>query len=141
MTEEQYLSNPEGCIPKVLNSWRWFLTSLQLKHPVHPLDPVAPESSEFFIIDSKIRLRIIHVTPENVQKVRHSLELHQNKRTSLSEEYWFTKWNKPLKIGHCNCSFRRSQRYSLLSNQGLSTQNEKTRERYVICFSCFALIT
>ncbi|RZC39497.1 abhydrolase domain-containing protein 8-like [Asbolus verrucosus] len=105
MTEEQYTSTTSGCFPKVVNSWQQLLSLLNIRHPVYPLDPIAPENSEFFLIDSKIRIRVIHIAPESIQKPlssgHYSLELHPNsKRSSLSEEYWFTKWNKPLKIGN-----------------------------------------
>jgi hypothetical protein len=132
MTEELYTSDSSGCFPKVVNSWQQLLTTLNIKHPVYPLDPIAPEHSEFFLIDSKIRIRVIHISPESVQKTtgHYGLELHQNfKRSSLSEEYWFTKWNKPLKIGNCNCSFRRSLRLSVLSNQSNRLKPDDNRER------------
>jgi hypothetical protein len=133
MTEELYTSDSSGCFPKVVNSWQQLLTTLNIKHPVYPLDPIAPEHSEFFLIDSKIRIRVIHISPESVQKTtgHYGLELHQNfKRSSLSEEYWFTKWNKPLKIGNCNCSFRRSLRLSVLSNQSNRLKPDDNRESF-----------
>lgn len=113
------------CFPKVVDSWEQLLSVCTIKQPVYPLDPIAPEHSEFFLIDSRIRIRVIHVGPENTQKIPN-LDIHQNsKRSSLSEEYWFTKWNKPLKIGICSCSFRRSFR---LSNNKLKLA--ENRDRY-----------
>ncbi|EFA11067.2 protein ABHD8 isoform X2 [Tribolium castaneum] len=94
-----------------------FLSICTIKRPVYPLDPVAPDHSEFFLIDSNVRIRVVHVAPENGLKLPN-LDLHQGaKRSSLSEEYWFTKWNKPLKIGICRCSFRRSFRLSVAENR------------------------
>ena len=127
MTDEQFAADSSSCFPKVFDSWQQILSSLNLRHPVYPLDPIAPENSEFFIVDAKIRIRVIHVGPDSVHKVRYSLE-QGSKRSSLSEEYWFTKWNKPLKIG-CNCSFRRSFRLSTLSSHSNRLKGEENKER------------
>lgn len=118
-----------SCLPKVQTSWQQFCNYFTFKHPIHPLDPIAPENSEFFLIDSRIRIRIIHLKPESAQKYKSHHDYPYSKRSSLSEEYWFTKWNKPLKIGVCNCSFRRSLRLDILTNQSLRTPIENKRER------------
>ncbi|KAK4871584.1 hypothetical protein RN001_015708 [Aquatica leii] len=90
---------------------------------VHPLEPAAPQFSEYLLLPHHRRLRIIHILPNTVLKDVPRPVSDAKVRTShssLSEEYWFTRWNKPLKLGNCNCSFRRSQRFSALSNQRLS---------------------
>ncbi|KAJ8918676.1 hypothetical protein NQ315_014996 [Exocentrus adspersus] len=130
MTEET-LPESSGCISKVVDSWRSLLSSLSIGHRIYPLDPTVPDC-EFIVINSKIRIRVIHICPDNLRK---SLLLppvttdpnSNSKRSSLSEEYWFTKWNKHLKVGNCNCSFRRSMRHSLISKQPV-VQNAKKRE-------------
>lgn len=120
MTEDT-LSQVNGCIPKVMKSWRDFLSTLN-NHRIHPSIPLAPKEFEFIVIDSKIQIHVIHLYPGSNRRSqlskRLSLDVNSySKRNSLSEEYWFMKWNKPLKIGSCNCSFRRSMRYSVISNQ------------------------
>lgn len=87
-----------------------------LGHPVHPVEPAAPDHSEFVNLGPKIRIRAIHIKPRDdiVFKEHYPCFNFNNKRLSLSEEYWFTRWNKPLKTGICNCSFRRSLRYSAI---------------------------
>lgn len=129
MTEDAF--SITGCVPKAVISWRNFVSLLNLGHQVYPADPIAPENSEFIVIDRKFNIRVIHIKPDNTRRapIRESFRIGGSKRNSLSEEYWFTKWNKPLKIGHCNCSFRRSMRYSIISNQPTV---ENVRERYVI---------
>lgn len=111
-----------GCISKLIHPCTNFLTHLNIGHPVHPIEPSAPDHSEFVEINSKIKIRVIHVTPTQVQipseyrpAPRNSVNKKRN-TNSLSEEYWFTRWNKPLKIGNCNCSFRRSLCYPGLSS-------------------------
>ncbi|KRT83444.1 hydrolase [Oryctes borbonicus] len=93
---------------------------LNISYQVHPINPSGPRYSEFLVIDSKKTLRIIHVKPDS-QIARINFDSPEKRlsmsRHSLTEEYWFTRWSKPLKTGSCNCSFRRSQRYSKLSNQ------------------------
>ncbi|CAH0561772.1 unnamed protein product [Brassicogethes aeneus] len=123
MTEEFYTNI--GCVPKVVSTWRSFVSSLKFGHQVHPLDPIPPEDSEFIVIDSKFNIRVIHIKPS--EKKRPPPVLRESfKRNSLSEEYWFTKWNRPLKIGNCNCSFRRSMRYSIITNQPSKVNSEKS---------------
>lgn len=118
MTEEQTASN--GCIPKILNPIRNIFTSFN-GHQVHPLEPIGPKDCDFILINSKIHLRVLHVNPDNLRRSflfsLNNSEVYTSKRSSLAEEYWFTKWNKPLKIGNCNCSFRRSIRFSVISTQ------------------------
>lgn len=92
-------------------------------HAVHPLQPTAPEYSEFVMVSSKIQIRVIHIRPNDIQFATDFPCINvRNKRYSLSEEYWFTRWNKPLKSGLCNCSFRRSQRFSIISDTCPSLQ-------------------
>ncbi|XP_060515892.1 protein ABHD8-like isoform X2 [Cylas formicarius] len=115
MTEETPIQI-NGCIPKVVNSWRSRLTTLNTGHRIHPLEPVPANNCEYIVIDSKIRIRVIHVSPENQRKCFTIPKEFLSKRSSLSEEYWFTH-NKPLRSANCNCSFRRSLRYSVISNE------------------------
>lgn len=98
-----------GCAVKIAQPCRGFFRYFTLNHPIHPTEPTAPDHSEFISLGSKLHVRVIHVKP------RHDTVFNFNtKRLSLSEEYWFTRWNKPLKTGICNCSFRRSLRYSAI---------------------------
>lgn len=118
----------EGCMPKVVN-WRRILRVFNVGHQIYPLEPIASKDCEFIVIDSKVRIRVIHISPENLRRSlinANNIDFNiHSKRNSLSEEYWFTKWNKPLKIGTCNCSFRRSLRLSVISNQPTSQNNDK----------------
>lgn len=137
MTEET-LSQVNGCIPKVVKSWRNLIATIN-NHRIHPSDPPAPKEFEFIVIDSKIQIHVIHLYPGNNRRSQLSKRLsldvtNYSKRNSLSEEYWFMKWNKPLKIGNCNCSFRRSLRYSIIKNQPVLQTVDIKRERYEIHF-------
>lgn len=127
MTEEEFVSTSTGCLPKVFDSWQQFFANFNINHPIYPLDPVAPKHSEFFIINSKIHIRVIHVRPENAHKLvlRRCSNDRASKRNSLAEEYWFMKWNKPIKPGNCSCSFRRSFRLSQISNHSSKLKNEE----------------
>lgn len=129
------LSEIDGCLPKVVGTWRTLVSALTHGHRIYPTDPHAPKDCEFIVIDSRIQIRVIHMIPGNTRKSQLATQLSNfdinalSKRSSLSEEYWFMKWNKRLKIGSCNCSFRRSLRYSVISNQRLSRNAEKKKER------------
>lgn len=105
-----------GCAEKLVGPCRGFFRYFTLGHPVHPIQPTAPGHSEFLNLGSKIRVRVIHVKPhdDSIQNEHYPCFNFNSKRLSLSEEYWFTRWNKPLKTGICNCSFRRSLRYSAI---------------------------
>ncbi|KAF5293318.1 hypothetical protein FQR65_LT10983 [Abscondita terminalis] len=108
---------------KVLSPCVSFLRNFTCGQSVHPLEPAAPQFSEYLLLPHHRRLRIIHILPNTTIKNIHrplSDSKIRSSRSSLSEEYWFTRWNKPLKLGNCNCSFRRSQRFSSLSHQRLS---------------------
>lgn len=98
-----------GCAVKIAQPCRGFFRYFTLNHPIHPTEPTAPDHSEFVSLGSNIHVRVIHVKPRNDTVFNCNA-----KRLSLSEEYWFTRWNKPLKTGICNCSFRRSLRYSAI---------------------------
>lgn len=133
MTEETLSQVNNGCIPKIMKSWRNFVSSLN-NHRIHPADPLALKEFEFIVIDSKIQIHVIYLYLGNNRRSqlskRLSLDAYSySKRNSLSEEYWFMKWNKPLKIGSCNCSFRRSLRYSVISNQPVLQSVEIKKER------------
>lgn len=132
MTEET-LSQVDGCIPKVMKSWRNFLSTLN-NHRIHPSEPLAPKEFEFIVIDSKIQIHVIHLYPGSNKRSQLSKRLssdvnNYSKRNSLSNEYWFMKWNKPVKIGTCTCSFRRSLRYSVVTSQPLLQTVDIKRER------------
>lgn len=105
-----------GCVEKLAGPCRGFFRYFTLGHPVHPVQQTAPNNSEFINLGPKIRIRVIHVKPSNetVLKEQYPCFSFNTKRLSLTEEYWFTRWNKPLKTGICNCSFRRSLRYSAI---------------------------
>ncbi|XP_066247273.1 protein ABHD8-like [Euwallacea similis] len=107
---EEASSSTKGCLPKVANTWRAVFGALTSVNRIHPSDPIPPKDSEIISIESKIKIRVIHLTPE---KVRQSLLMTQDasKRSSVSDEYWFMK-NKPLRNTFCSCSFRSSIRRS-----------------------------
>lgn len=107
------IGNDESCF-KILHSCFCFKPILRQVHPANPSDS---KHNEFLVIDNKKTLRIIHVKPESQIDPNGLQKRVSMSRHSLTEEYWFTRWSKPLRAGSCNCSFRRSQRYSRLSNQ------------------------
>ncbi|KAL3290186.1 hypothetical protein HHI36_023546 [Cryptolaemus montrouzieri] len=107
-----------GCIMKIQATFREFLSWMRIDHSIYPSGIVTPEYSEFVTINSKIKIRCIHINPDSLKKSKIvEFRNEQVKSKILSEEYWFTKWNKSLKTGNCNCSFRRSLRLSLISSQ------------------------
>ncbi|KAJ8982832.1 hypothetical protein NQ317_010454 [Molorchus minor] len=112
-----------GCVSKVVDTWRSLLSVLNAGHRVFPSEP-APKDCEFIVVNSKVRIHGMYKNVCYLLTVPNDSNTN-SKRNSLSEEYWFMKWNKPLKIGICNCSFRRSLRYSIISNQPMQNTDQK----------------
>lgn len=107
------------------------LSCFKLGRSVHPLEPVAPEHSEFLDISSRRRIRIIHIKPEDTgdKKLHKKPNKENTSRRSFrlsTEEYWFTRWNRPMRNTVCNCSFRRSQRFSKYYDRLSVTSNRQT---------------
>lgn len=100
-------------LPSIFETNSSLLSCFKKRHSVHPEQPVAPKHNEFFNVTSQRRIRIIHIKPEisNVQLRRdhHILNKRRTDKTqTLSGEYWFTCWNRPIQTDKCNCSFRKS---------------------------------
>lgn len=126
--------NSTGCGFKLFNPCMECISCSNVGQSVCPLEPVAPRNSEFFEINSNVKIRVVHVKPEKVEasvKVSSLLE-KRSTCSSLSEEYWFTRWNKPLKNDNCDYSFRRSLRLSRLSCDNALKTPAKS---YKICIS------
>ncbi|KAL1492676.1 hypothetical protein ABEB36_010899 [Hypothenemus hampei] len=114
MSEEAALPS-KGCFPKVSNTWRAVFGAFTAANKVHPSDPVPPKDSEFIYIESKIKLRVIHLIPSKQSQCVSS------KRNSVSDEYWFMR-SKPLRNSVCRCSFRNS---IIKNSHGTSIQNDQ----------------
>lgn len=129
---EETLNETGGCISKIVGSWRSLFSPLNIGHKIYPVDPSVPKDCEFVVIDSKIQIRVIHVCPNSVRKsqlIPQPIDINSSsKRNSLSEEYWFMRCNKMLRIGNCNCSFRRSMRHSVILNQPTAQNVDKRTE-------------
>lgn len=96
--------------------------------------------SHFIQLNSHRRIRVVHINAnahkssggcmngagQHVETMRipsegchynskhRNLSLISNDSELSSEEYWFTRWNRPLRMeDSCNCSFRKSWRNSL----------------------------
>lgn len=130
-----------GCVMSMFSPCLTLLTNLRNRNNIYPLQPILPENSEILKICSKVRIRIIHVKPEKKYLSRQNFKRHSTLdrgnpiRTSLSEEYWFTRCNKPLRLNSCNCSFRRSQRlsnnFNEIVNAPINTNNVKVTVKIV----------
>jgi len=58
-----------------------------------------------------------------------NLSLISNDSELSSEEYWFTRWNRPLRMeDSCNCSFRKSWRNSLGDSRMILNEMQKDPE-------------
>lgn len=103
-----------------------FFSRLKTSAAVYPLEPIGPPNSEFFTIDPLRRIRVIRFPVPHDDKVFANEE-----RCSWTEDYWFTRWTRPLtqhitnaqesltvsslqnasmNAARCGCSFRHSQR-------------------------------
>lgn len=130
MTDHQQTG---GCFGKLLGPVQNFVSKCATGHPIYPAEPVAPNHSEYLLVKHHQRLRVIHIKSDEAINITGEQEKRRStNRNSLSEEYWFTRWNKPLLLDNCRCSFKRLQRYSLLSNKGYSNclPNKRTLKTY-----------
>lgn len=123
--------NTNRCVTNFLHPCLRLLPDLSNRNRVYPMEKDAPKNSEFFYLQSKSTIRTIHIKPEKKQIVkRHSTFDRRNPfRSSLSEEYWFTKCDKPLQHGSCHCSFRNSQRVSKMSSDIINLQMNNCKVR------------
>lgn len=98
-----------GCLPCVKG-----------QHRIHP-STLEPTNGLYVVINAKKRLRIIHILPDSdsaLSKVKTNIpdQVDSGDRCSLDSsggDYWFMRWNRPIRPNFqrnsCNCSFRRSQ--------------------------------
>lgn len=121
-----------------------FFSRLKTNAAVHPLEPIEPPNSEFFTIDPLRRIRVIRFPVPQDDKALFANE----ERCSWTEDYWFTRWTRPLtqhitepsnaqesltNAARCGCSFRHSQREYFRSQQrsALSAPPITDCERYI----------
>lgn len=130
---------------------------------MHPTASHPFADSHFIQLSSHRRIRVVHINA-NTRKPRgwcvngagphvetmglpsegcHYNSKHRN--SSLisndselsSEEYWFTRWNRPLRMeDSCNCSFRKSWRNSLRDSRVLLNEvQEDSRDNadHMLC--------
>lgn len=123
--------------------WK-LLTRLKASPVVYPLEPIAPPNSEFFTIDTLRRIRVIRFPIVHDE----AATLSTWDRCSWTEDYWFTRWTKPLQqnstkpdqsrkpqafergLSQCGCSFRRHSERSRRSPSPI-TDCERYIERLV----------
>lgn len=94
------------------SNFKSFMSNAQ----IHPLDILPSSENQYLTVDRDKKIRVIHVSPKNILRERSKLDKRVS-RASLSDEYWFTQWGKPLRNNPCKCSFRRSARFSKLSTE------------------------
>lgn len=107
---------------------------------MHPAASHPFADSHFIQLNSHRRIRVVHINAnarksssgcmngvgQHVEAMRipadgchynskhRNLSLISNDSELSSEDYWFTRWNRPLRMeDSCNCSFRKSWRNSL----------------------------
>ncbi|KAF7269563.1 hypothetical protein GWI33_017453 [Rhynchophorus ferrugineus] len=105
---ENITSTVNGCFPKVTDTWRSFFGPFNKVNQVSPGDPLPSKEYKFIVIDSKVKIRVVHLNPEKVRHSMYNNDEISSKRSSLTGEYWFEK-NRPMRNTHCSCSFRRSR--------------------------------
>lgn len=126
MNYPEPLIQPEGIHGYVSTQQMYsnILSRFKIHRSVHPLAPTIPDHSEFIELSSRRRIRLIHVKPDpENENVKRSFRLS-------TEEYWFTRWNRPMRSAACNCSFRRSQRFNKYYDKfSLTLKTETTAEQ------------
>ncbi|KAK3923128.1 Protein ABHD8 [Frankliniella fusca] len=103
---------------------QWLFGCLPCVRRHHRVHPTILESSdlEYIVVDSKKRLRVLHILPDSTNSSNtkfncQSDSIDQCSLESSGEDYWFMRWNRPIRLNFnrnsCNCSFRRSQTKSV----------------------------
>lgn len=137
---QSWLELAQNCVLQVLRSCVGWIPCLQRRRQVHPAASHPFADTHFIQLSSHRRIRVVHIsanTPKSsdwcmngvgqrVEAMRipsegchynskhRNLSLISNDSELSSEEYWFTRWNRPLRMeDSCNCSFRKSWRNSL----------------------------
>lgn len=103
---------------------QWLFGCLPCVRGHHRVHPTTFESSdpEYIVVDSKKRLRLLHVLPDSTNSILTKFNSQADSvdycsLESSGEDYWFMRWNRPLRPNFnrnsCSCSFRRSQTKSI----------------------------
>ena len=146
-----WLESVQNYISRAARPCITWIPCLQRWRQVHPATSSTQMGTKFIHLGSHRGIRIIHIetnrhkanswyvvgTEDDLESMgyksdglnpinkRKSLSLLSNYSEVSSEEYWFTRWNRPLKVADpCNCSFRKSWRNSLGDSQILMGQSK-----------------
>lgn len=102
---------------------QWLFGCLPCVKGHHQVHPTLIELSDalYIAIDGKKRIRVLHIVPDSDTsnssgKANVVDQIDSGDRCSLDssgEDYWFMRWNRPirrnLQRNSCSCSFRKSQ--------------------------------
>ncbi|XP_023725615.1 uncharacterized protein LOC111874381 isoform X2 [Cryptotermes secundus] len=149
---QSWLKSAQNCVLQVIRPCAGWIPCLQRRRQVHPAASSPFAGREFIHLSSHRRIRVVHIGVNEcnssglcvngagthmeimglpsegchyTSKQRH-LSLVSNCSELSSEEYWFTRWNKPLRMSDsCNCSFRKSWRNSLRDSRIMLNQVEE----------------
>jgi len=152
---QSWLELAQNCVLQVIRSCVGWIPCLPRRQQVHPVASHPFADSHFIQLNSHRRIRVVHINAnahksssgcmngagqhvEAMQitsdgchynsKHRH-LSLISNDSELSSEEYWFTRWNRPLRMeDSCNCSFRKSWRNSLGDSRVILNEMQDDRK-------------
>ncbi|XP_021915595.1 uncharacterized protein LOC110827837 isoform X2 [Zootermopsis nevadensis] len=143
--QQSWLESAQNCVLQVIRPCIGWMHRQRQVHPV-PSSPFA--DSQFIQLSLHRKIRVVHIdaskhnsngwyangtgieTMGHTSDQGHNSSKHRNSELS-SEEYWFTRWNRPLRIlDPCSCSFRKSWRNSLGDSRLILNQtHEETNYR------------
>ena len=137
---QSWLELAQNCVLQVIRSCVGWIPCLPRRQQVHPAASHPFADSHFIQLNSHRRIRVVHINAnarksgsgcmngvgQHVETTRiptdgchynikhRNLSLISNDSELSSEDYWFTRWNRPLRMeDSCNCSFRKTWRNSL----------------------------
>lgn len=146
---QSWLELAQNCVSQVIRSCVGWIPCLPRRQQVHPAASHPFADSHFIQLNSHRRIRVVHINAnarkssggcmngagQHVEAMRipsdgchynskhRNLSLISNDSELSSEEYWFTRWNRPLRMeDSCNCSFRKSWRNSLGDSRVISNE-------------------
>nr|CAD7433495.1 unnamed protein product [Timema monikensis] len=137
MNSHSWVESTLNYLSQMLRPCLGYLPFIQRQHQVHP-EIDKPANSKFVRLTSQRRVRVVHIVNNNTTECAHVMRLSeinvrksnistvhsdnrcpslisaktmQSNSSETLEDYWFTRWSRPLtSFESCNCSFRKSGR-------------------------------
>ena len=138
-------TEPESSISaKIFRPCMYFIPHCNVQNQIYPSEngDYKLGYDEYVTVGRNKTLRVIHMKPIDAKQAfyKHAEQRQSLSGQSLAEEYWFMRWSRPLRLDRCQCSFRKSDRFSklsdsILSDNGIQLKSDVCRVSVALCHS------